>query len=175
MQELQLLLCLRQIQRSAYQWVPRGIMENTARKKKGEERTRQSKPKRERKLILEEDHGKRINSLVSIGRLRVTSGSFITCLKKKKKRKKKQPDNKKIPEPQHVPQTTWATGSTNQMLMRSVWRNRRRTVDRRCKKSMHRCGISLKYKSFFSRKDARQFAITGLTKTENKALLYSIF
>ena len=39
---------------------------------------------------------------------------------------------------------------------------------------MHRCVISLKYKSFFSRKNARQFAITGMTKTENKALLNKV-
>ena len=35
---------------------------------------------------------------------------------------------------------------------------------------MHHCGIELRYKSFFSRKDARQFAITGMTTTENKVL-----
>ena len=42
------------------------------------------------------------------------------------------------------------------------------------KESMHRCGIKLKFKSFYSRGNAVSFAATGNTKTENKALLEEV-
>ena len=42
------------------------------------------------------------------------------------------------------------------------------------KKSMHRCKIKLKYKSFYSRENASRFAASGNTKTKTKALFEEV-
>ena len=42
------------------------------------------------------------------------------------------------------------------------------------KKTMHRCTIILKYKSFYSRNNASRFAASGNSITENKALFEEV-